>query len=478
MDLTRLTIRQANEGLKKKDFSAIELCQAYLDQISKKDKEIFAFLTVTEKMALAQAKTVDEWIAQKKEIPLLAGIPMAIKDIILVKNVKATAGSKILENYIATYDATVIDKIKRQGGVMLGKTNMDEFAMGASGENSGFGPTRNPYDLERVPGGSSSGSAAAVAADMCCYALGTDTGGSIRQPSSFCGTVGLKATYGAISRFGIMAMASSLDHVGIIAKTVDDCEIVFDNIKGKDPLDSTSIEPGPDVSDFQIKELRIGIPKEYFIDGMDKGVEDLIKQAVKRYESMGAKVEEISLPHTEYAIATYYIIVPSEVSANMARYDGIKYGYSTALKEDSKNLLDVYLKSRAGGFGKEVRRRIILGTYVLLAGYYDAYYLRAQKVRTLIRKDFEEAFKKVDVILAPTTPTPAFKFGKNVSDPLTMYLCDVFTAPLDLAGIPAMNIPCGKIGNLPVGLQVIGKALQEKQIFKVASAFEKSAVEK
>jgi aspartyl-tRNA(Asn)/glutamyl-tRNA(Gln) amidotransferase subunit A len=472
MDLTKLTIRQANDGLKKKEFSATELCQAHLDQISKKDKEIFAFLTVTEKMALDQAKTVDQWIAQKKEIPLLAGIPMAFKDIILVKNVKCTSGSKILENYIAPYDATVVEKLKKQGAVILGKTNMDEFAMGASGESSAFGPTKNPYDLERVPGGSSSGSAAAVAADMCSYALGTDTGGSIRQPSSFCGTVGLKPTYGAISRFGLMAMASSLDHVGIITKTVDDCEIVFDVLKGKDPLDSTSIDPGLPASDFDIKGLKIGIPKEYFIDGMDKSVEDSIKQAVKKYEAMGAVAEEISLPHTEYAIATYYIIVPSEVSANMARYDGIKYGYSINQSKGSQELLDVYLKSRAGGFGQEVRRRIILGTYVLSAGYYDAYYLRAQKVRTLIRNDFEKAFKKVDVILAPTTPTPAFKLGENVSDPLTMYLCDVFTAPLDLAGIPAINVPCGKIGHLPIGLQIIGQALQEKQIFKVAGLLE------
>ncbi|MBU1876867.1 Asp-tRNA(Asn)/Glu-tRNA(Gln) amidotransferase subunit GatA [Patescibacteria group bacterium] len=468
MDLTKLTIRQANKGLKNKNFSATELCQSYLDRIHKKNKEIFAFLTITDKMALDQAKTVDKWIAQKKEIPLLAGIPMAIKDIILVKNVKCTGGSKILENYIATYDATVVEKLRNQGAVILGKTNLDEFAMGASGEHSAFGPTKNPYDLERVPGGSSSGSAAAVAADMCCYSLGTDTGGSIRQPSSFCGTVGLKPTYGSISRFGLMAMASSLDHVGVISKTVEDCEIVFNSLKGKDPLDSTSISPGTQAVDFQIKGLKIGIPKEYFIAGMDKNVENSVRQSIKKYEDMGAKIEEISLPHTEYAIATYYIIVQSEVSANMARYDGIKYGYSINQNTKSEKLLDVYLKSRAFGFGQEVKRRIILGTYILSAGYYDAYYLKAQKVRTLIRNDFEKAFKKVDVILAPTTPTTAFKLGENTSNPLIMYLCDVFTAPLDLAGIPAINIPCDKIGSLPIGLQIIGQALQEKQIFKVA----------
>jgi aspartyl-tRNA(Asn)/glutamyl-tRNA(Gln) amidotransferase subunit A len=312
-----------------------------------------------------------------------------------------------------------------------------------------------------------------VAADMCCYALATDTGGSIRQPSSFCGTVGLKPTYGSISRFGLMAMASSLDHVGVITKTVDDCEIVFDNLKGKDPLDSTSIDPGPDVSDFKIKGLKIGIPKEYFIDGMDKDVENSIRQAIKKYEDMGAKIEDISLPHTEYAVAVYYVIVPSEISANMARYDGIKYGYSINQNKESQQLLDVYLKSRAEGFGEEVKRRIILGTYVLSAGYYDAYYLRAQKVRTLIRNDFEKAFKKVDVILAPTTPTTAFKLGENISNPLTMYLCDIFTSPLNLAGIPTINVPCDKIGHLPIGLQIIGQALHEKQIFKVAELLEK-----
>jgi len=346
---------------------------------------------------------------------------------------------------------------------------MDEFAMGASGERSAFGVTKNPHDLTRVPGGSSSGSAAAVADNMACYALGTDTGGSIRQPSSFCGTVGIKPTYGAVSRYGLMAMCCSLDHVGAITKTVGDAKIVFDAMKGKDVLDSTSTEPASKGSgEFKIKGLKIGIPKEYFIDGMDKGVEDLIRQAIKKYEEMGAKVQEISLPHTEYAIATYYIIVPSEISANMARYDGIKYGYSVK----SKDLIDVYLKSRAGGFGEEVRRRIILGTYVLSAGYYDAYYLRAQKVRTLIKRDFEKAFEKVDIILAPTTPSPAFKIGQNVSDPLTMYLCDVFTAPLDLAGLPGISISCGKINNLPVGLQVIGNYFEEEKIFKTAQLFE------
>jgi len=331
MQLIELTISQAHKGLLKKEFSALDLCKAYLDRIKNRDKEIFAYLTVSEKLALSQAQKVDEMIAKGGEIPLLAGIPVAVKDLLMVKGLKCTAGSKILENYIAPYDATVIKKLKAQGAVILGKTNMDEFAMGASGERSAFGPTKNPYDLTRVPGGSSSGSAAAVADNMACYALGTDTGGSIRQPSSFCGTVGIKPTYGAVSRYGLMAMCCSLDHVGAITKTVNDAKIVFDAIKGKDPLDSTSVEPisNAKAQMLKINELKIGIPKEYFIEGIDPEVERLVREAIKKYERMGAKVQEISLPHTEYAIATYYIIVPSEISANMARYDGIKYGYST-----------------------------------------------------------------------------------------------------------------------------------------------------
>ena len=478
MELTELTISQAHKGLLKKEFSALDLCKAYLDRIKNRDKKIFAYLTVSEKLAMSQAQKVDEMIAKGGKIPLLAGIPMAIKDLLMVKGLKCTAGSKILENYIAPYDATVIKKLRAQGAVILGKTNMDEFAMGASGERSAFGPTKNPYDLTRVPGGSSSGSAAAVADNMACYALGTDTGGSIRQPSSFCGTVGIKPTYGAVSRYGLMAMCCSLDHVGAITKTVEDAKIVFDAIKGKDTMDSTSVETisNAKVQMPKINELKIGIPKEYFIEGIDPEVERLVKQAVKKYEQMGAKVQEISLPHTEYAIATYYIIVPSEISANMARYDGIKYGYSTvkSKKHKSQDLLDVYLKSRVEGFGEEVRRRIIIGTYALSSGYYDAYYLKAQKVRTLIKKDFEKAFEKVDIILAPTTPTPAFKIGENVSDPLTMYLCDVFTAPLDLAGLPGISIPCGKINNLPVGLQVMGNYFEEDKVFQVAQIFEEN----
>ena len=479
MELTNLTIKEAHQGLKKKEFSALELCKNYLDRIEKKDKKIQAFLTISKDLAISQAKKVDEIISGGQEIPSLAGIPCVIKDNILVEGVRCTAGSKILENYIAPYDATVIKRLKEQGAVILGKTNLDEFAMGASGERSAFSPTRNPHDLTRVPGGSSSGSAAAVAANMSCYALGSDTGGSIRQPASFCGIVGLKPTYGAVSRYGLIALASSLDQIGPLAKTVEDAKIVFDVISGKDEMDSTSVElPKTEPRPFlnkergKIQNVRIGVPKEYFIKGIDKEVEKIIKTAIKKYEELGAKIEEISLPYTEYAIAIYYIIVPSEVSANLARYDGIKFGYSVANQRiNTDSLLDVYLQSRKKGFGDEVRRRIMLGTYALSSGYYDAYYLRAQKVRTLIREDFKMAFEKVDFILTPVAPTPAFKLGEKIEDPLLMYLCDVFTSPVNLTGLPAISIPAGKIGKLPVGLQIIGKPFEENKILEIAKTY-------
>ncbi len=466
-----MNIRQINNGLVKKEFSALELCQNYLDKIKKEDKKISAFLNITEDLALSQAREIDEKIAKGESLPILAGVPCAIKDIILVDGVKCTAGSKILENYTAPYDATVIKKLKEQGAVILGKTNQDEFAMGSSTENSAYKITRNPHDLERVPGGSSGGSAAAVAASFCAFALGSDTGGSIRQPASFCGVAGLKPTYGAVSRYGLMAMASSLDQIGPIAKTVDGCRLVFDAIKGKDPFDSTSVELNPKFeirNPKQIQNLRIGVPKEYFVKGMDKEVEKIVKLAIKKYEDFGAKIEEISLPHTEYALATYYIIMPAEVSANLARYDGIKYG----LSENGASLLDVYLKSREKGFGAEARRRIILGTYILSAGYYDAYYLRAQKVRTMIKKDFEKAFERVDAIFTPVSPTPAFKIGEKIDDPLTMYLADIFTVSVNLAGLPAISLPCGTIDQLPVGLQIIGKPFEENKIFDIAGLLE------
>ena len=476
MELTELTITQAHEGLVKKEFSAFELCQAYLARLEKKDKEISAFLTVTKDSALSQAKKVDDMILEGREIPVLAGIPCAIKDNILVEDVRCTVASKILENYIAPYDATVVKKLKEENCLILGKTNLDEFAMGSSTENSAFGSTRNPYDLSRVPGGSSGGSAAAVAANLCLYALGSDTGGSIRQPASFCGIVGLKPTYGAVSRYGLIAFASSLDQIGPITKTVEDAKIVFEAIKGGDELDSTSVESK--IANFrvpaarvQISNLRIGVPKEYFIKGMDPEVEKVIKEAIKKYEEMGAKIEEVSLSHTECALPCYYIIAPSEASANLARYDGIKYGLS---ESKGKDLLDVYLKSREEGFGPEVRRRIMLGTYALSAGYYEAYYLRAQKVRTLIKDDFDQAFKEVDAIFTPVSQTPAFKLREKITDPLTMYLSDIFTVSVNLAGLPAISLPCGKVGKLPVGLQIIGKPFEEEKILAIGEILEKA----
>ena len=469
MELRDFKIREVQRGLIEKEFSALELCQAYLAKIKEKEKEISAFLTVCEDIALSQAKKIDEMIFQGREIPILAGIPCAIKDNILVEDIKCTAGSKILENYIAPYDATVIKKLKDQGVIILGKTNLDEFAMGSSTENSAFFPTKNPHDLERVPGGSSGGSAAAVAADFCLFALGSDTGGSIRQPASFCGIVGLKPTYGAVSRYGLIAFASSLDQIGPMTKNVEDCQIVFEIISGKDEMDSTSLATQK-IENYKLKieNLGIGVPKEYFIEGIDPRVEKGIRVAIKKYEEMGAKIEEISLPHTEYALPCYYLIAPSEASANLARYDGIKYGYS----KDKRALLDLYLESRGEGFGAEVRRRIILGTYALSAGYYEAYYLRALKVRTLIREDFNKAFEKVDAIFTPVSPTPAFKLGEKIDDPLKMYLSDIFTISVNLAGLPAISLPCGKVDGLPIGLQIIGKPFEEEKIMEIAKIYE------
>ena len=484
MELTNLTISQIHAGLKKKEFSALELVNTFFDKIEKEDKKISAFLTLTRDLALSKAKEIDDMILQDREISVLAGIPAAVKDNILVENVKCTSGSKILENYVAPYDATVIKKLKTEGSVILGKTNLDEFAMGSSTENSGFFPTKNPNDLTRVPGGSSGGSAAAVAANFSVFALGSDTGGSIRQPASFCGVVGLKPTYGAVSRYGLMAFASSLDQIGPIAKTVDDCQIVFDAISGQDELDSTSVgkpkmqnTPKQSLRDatgqakYKIQDARIGVPKEYFIRGMDAEVEQVIKSAIKKFANLGAKIEEVSLPHTEYALACYYIIALSEASANLARYDGIKYGYST---KKAKDLMEVYFDSREKGFGTEVRRRIILGTYTLSAGYYDAYYLKAQKVRTLIKEDFKKAFEDVNFILTPVSPTTAFKLGEKVADPLTMYLSDIFTIAVNLAGLPAISFPAGQANNLPVGLQLIGKEFEEGKILNAGEIFEKN----
>ncbi len=467
MELSGLTIEKLHELLVKKEVSAVDVARSFLDHIKEADKKIHAFLTISEELALSQARAVDEKINNNQEIDILAGIPVAIKDNLLVKDIRCTAGSKILKDYIAPYDASAVKKLRSRGAVILGKTNLDEFAMGASTENSAYGPTFNPSDLSRVPGGSSGGSAAAVAAKMAVYALGSDTGGSIRQPASFCGVVGLKPTYGAVSRYGLIAMASSLDHVGPLTKTVADCRIVFNAIKGKDERDSTSVDPqGLPTTNYKLQTLKIGIPKEYFIEGMDKGVREAVEKAIKQYEIAGAKIAEVSLPSTKYAVPCYYIIVPSEVSANLARYDGIKYGLSAG-----DSLLDVYLQSRDQGLGEEVKRRIMLGTYALSSGYYDAYYLRAQKVRTLIRQDFEKAFHKVDVLMTPVAPTTAFKVGEKIANPLEMYLADIFTCSLNLSGYPALSLPCGKANNLPVGLQIIGKPFNEEHILAIGEAF-------
>jgi aspartyl-tRNA(Asn)/glutamyl-tRNA(Gln) amidotransferase subunit A len=468
-DLTKLTIVEAQEGLKNGDFTSVELTKAFLDRIKEKDGEVKAFITVTPEAALKQAERADKMI-KSKEIYPLTGIPCAIKDNILIKDVKCTAGSKFLEDYVATYDATVIEKLEEMGAVFLGKTNLDEFAMGSSCENSAFFPTRNPHDLERVPGGSSGGSAAAVASDMCVYALGSDTGGSIRQPASFCGIAGLKPTYGTVSRYGLIAYASSLDQIGALTKTVEDAKIVFDAIKGSDPMDSTSINSEKKVN---LDKLRIGVPKEYFAKGLDSEVEAAIKKAINTYKELGAEIIEINLPMSEYALACYYIIAPAEASANLARFDGLRYG-KTINDEDAEKLIDIYLKNRTNGFGKEVKKRIMLGTYTLSSGYYDAYYKRALKARTLIKSDFDKAFERVDVILGPTSPCLPFKIGEKSDDPMSMYLADIYTVSVNLAGLPGISIPCGKSEKgLPIGMQLIGAPFEEEKLLSIASLFEK-----
>ncbi|MEK7178512.1 MAG: Asp-tRNA(Asn)/Glu-tRNA(Gln) amidotransferase subunit GatA [Patescibacteria group bacterium] len=479
MNLNVLTIKEAHKLLEKKEITSVELVKAHFNEIKKRDKDIRAFLSLNEEGALEAAKKVDERISRGEPIEMLAGIPAAIKDNISIKSAKVTAASKILENYIAPYDATVIKKLKEEEAIFIGKTNMDEFAMGSSTENSAFGPTRNPVDLERVPGGSSGGSAAAVKAGFSVYALGSDTGGSIRQPAGFCGVVGFKPTYGAVSRHGLIAMASSLDQIGPIARNVDDAAAVFEIIRGVDELDSTSVSPATAGwqdywdSTLDIEEIKIGVPREYFIHGLNPEIEKNIKSVISKLEKEGAKIEEISLPYSEWALATYYIIMPAEASANLARFDGIKYGYSTMNKEEKlQSLLDVYLQSRGKGFGTEVRQRIMLGTYILSAGYYDAYYTRAQRVRKLIKQDFDHAFKEVDVILTPTSPTTAFKFGEKTQDPLSMYLADIYTVSVNLAGVPGISIPIEEVDGLPVGLQLIGKNFDDVKLLKIAKIIE------
>lgn len=468
-----MTLQEVRELLRKKEVTAVELTQFYLKRIRKHDGAVNAYLRLTEEEALEMAADADRKIAKGEDSPLL-GVPFGIKDIFCTKGIETTCASQILKGFVPPYDATVIRSLKARGFVHLGRLNMDEFAMGSSTENSSFHVTRNPWDLSRIPGGSSGGSAAAVAAGLCAAALGTDTGGSIRQPAALCGAVGLKPTYGRVSRYGLIAFASSLDQIGPLTRNVTDCAVVMNAIAGYDPMDSTSIpEPAPDYTEYlgrDIAGMKIGIPREYFIEGIETDVEDSIKQAMAIFEKQGATLVEISLPHTQYAVATYYIICTAEASSNLARYDGVKYG----LRSEGKDIIDMYKKTRLKGFGKEVKRRIILGTYVLSSGYYDAYYGKAGKVRTLIRGDFDEAFKTCDMIVTPVSPTTAFKIGERMEDPLAMYLSDIFTIPVNLAGLPAMSVPCGFDRNgLPIGLQIIGRPLDEARMMQAAYVFER-----
>lgn len=475
--LNKLSITEAIVGLEKKEFSSKELVQSCLERINEVDRKINAFIWIDPQDALDQAEKADaQRIAGVKDKPLL-GIPIAIKDLIAVKGHPLRCASKILDGFVSPYDSTVAERLRQAGAILFGRTNMDEFAMGSSTENSAFGPTRNPWDLERTPGGSSGGSAAAVAADECAGSLGSDTGGSIRQPAAFCGCVGLKPTYGRVSRYGLVAYASSLDQIGPITKTVQDAALLLKIIAGSDRRDSTCFnEPADDYPsklNQEIKGMKIGVPKEYMIGGIDADVKESVQSAIKTLENLGASIEEISLPHTEYAIATYYIIATAEASANLARFDGVRYG----LRVPGNDPIEMYCNTRGAGFGEEVKRRIILGTYVLSSGYYDAYYLYAQKVRTLIRKDFTDAFEKVDVILTPTSPAPAFRLGEKIADPLQMYLTDIFTISCNLAGICGISVPCGFTRSkpeLPIGLQLLGKPMGEDKILAVAHAFEQS----
>ena len=473
------SIRELHRQLVNKERSAVEITQEALDRITQLEPKLKSFLCVTADNALAQAHKVDAQIAAGEEIGLLAGIPIAVKDNMCTNGIPTTCASRILENFVPPYDATVVSKLHAAGAVIVGKANMDEFAMGSSTETSAYQVTANPWDLERVPGGSSGGSAAAVAAGECVVSLGSDTGGSIRQPASFCGLVGLKPTYGLVSRYGLVAYASSLDQIGPFGRTVEDAAILLGAIAGYDEKDSTSLNvPIPDYAQALRPSLRpkglirIGVIKETFGVGLDSSVKDAVTKAIEQFQELGAEIQVVSCPRFRYGLPTYYIIAPSEASANLARYDGVKYGFRS---EDPENLLDMYAKTRSQGFGAEVKRRIAIGTYVLSAGYYDAYYLKAQKVRTLIKEDFEKAFSQVDVLVCPTAPTTAFKAGEKFDDPLSMYLSDLMTIPVNLAGLPALSLPCGfDDKGLPVGIQLIGNLLQESRLFQVAHAYEQS----
>jgi aspartyl-tRNA(Asn)/glutamyl-tRNA(Gln) amidotransferase subunit A len=472
-ELTRLTAAQARTSLDAKEFSSVELTRAYLDRIDSADPAIHAYLHVMTDVAIAQANAADKRIAAGNAAAL-TGIPVGLKDILSTTDAPTTAASKILDGYIPPYDATVVTRLREQGAVFLGKTNTDEFAMGSSTENSAFGPTHNPWDTTRVPGGSSGGSAAAVAAQEALIALGSDTGGSIRQPAGFCGVVGLKPTYGRVSRYGLFAFASSLDQIGPFARTVEDAAIMLGAIAGHDPRESTSVPV--DVPDYRaalrtdLTGVRVGIARQYTVEGIESGVQSSVQAAIEQLRTLGAEIIDVDLPHTDYALATYYITAPAEASANLSRYDGVKYG----IRLEEATLQETYWKTRGEGFGDEVKRRIMLGTYALSSGYYDAYYVKAQQVRTLIRQDFDEAFKSVDVIACPTSPTVAFPIGSRMDDPYQMYLADAFTIPANMAGIPGIAVPCGFSDNLPVSLQLLGKRFDESTLLGVAHAYEQS----
>jgi aspartyl-tRNA(Asn)/glutamyl-tRNA(Gln) amidotransferase subunit A len=472
--LAHLRIHEAQALLRQGEICSVEVTQAVLDRILSLDNEVKAYLTLAPELALEQAAEADNRRATGEHHPLL-GVPLAVKDVICVEGLPTTCGSRILEEYLPPFSATAIENLRAAGAVILGKTNLDEFAMGSSTENSAYFATRNPWDLSRVPGGSSGGSAAAVAAEMAFGALGSDTGGSVRQPAALCGVVGMKPTYGRVSRWGLVAFASSLDQIGAFARDVADLALLLEVIAGYDPRDSTSVNvPVPDYAAAltgDVSGLRIGVPQEYFVEGMQPEVEAAVRAAFGVLADLGAELVDISLPHTDYALPTYYLIAPSEASANLARYDGLKYGLSLS----GEDLWDSYRQTRGQGFGPEVKRRIMLGTYALSAGYYDAYYLKAGKVRTLIRRDFDQALEKCDVLLAPTTPTTAFKIGEKVDDPLQMYLADVFTLALSLAGLPGLSVPCGfDADGLPIGLQIMGGAFNEATVLRVAHAYEQA----
>jgi aspartyl-tRNA(Asn)/glutamyl-tRNA(Gln) amidotransferase subunit A len=478
MDIGLLTVASTRTAIQERALSASALVEEFYKKIESEDEKIHAYLTLAKDRAHAKAKEIDELAGKGNPLPPLAGLPIAIKEVMVTRGVKSTASSKILGSFVPPYDCTAVSRLESAGAIVLGKTNCDEFAMGSSNENSAYGPVRNPRALDRVPGGSSGGSAAAVASGTAVAALGSDTGGSIRQPAAFCGVVGLTPTYGRVSRYGLIAFASSLDHIGPLTKTVKDSAILLRHMAGRDPLDSTSAEvPVPNYEDEiekPVRGLKLGVPKEYFGEGLDPEVRAAVEAAIQKLAQAGCEVVPISLPHTKYAIPTYYVVATAEASSNLARFDGVRYSFRS---KSSGTLSEMYRNTRDQGFGAEVKRRIMLGTYALSAGYYDAYYLKAQKVRTLLTRDFEEAFKKVDVVVTPSTPTPAFKLGEKSDDPLAMYLNDIYTVTADLVGIPGISVPCGvSKSGLPIGLQILARHFDESTLFKVAHVYEHARV--